>query len=155
MTTLHAVDEIWDIGFRAVSRSTKNLDDAGVVINSGSHGQVYGLAMHWEMLSMAQGGMSPYRILRTATVNGAKTLGLEDQIGSLEAGKLADIIVLDKNPLEDIGNTNTVRYTLINGRLYDSVSMNEIGNYDRPRTKFYWELPDYHGIDWNEAWSGQ
>lgn len=154
MTTLHAADEIWDIGFRAVSRATKKLDDAGVTINAGSHGQVYGLAMHWEMWSMAQGGMSNHRILRAATLNGAKTLGVEDQIGSLEVGKLADLVVLDKNPLEDIHHSNTVRYTMINGRLYDSLSMNEIGNYDRPRSRFYWELEDYHGIDWNEAWSG-
>ena len=61
--------------------------------------------------------------------------------------------MLDKNPLEDIHNTNSVRYTMVNGRLYDSLEMNEIGNYDRPRTRFYWELADYHGIDWNEAWS--
>jgi formylmethanofuran dehydrogenase subunit A len=155
MTTLHAVDEVWDIGFRSVARSIKNLDDAGVLINAGSHGQAYGLAMHWELISMAEGGMSNERILRAATVNGAKTLGLEDQIGSLEAGKLADVIVLDANPLEDITNTNTVRYTMINGRLYESLSMNEIGNYNRPRSKFYWELPNYHGIDWNEAWSGE
>ncbi|MBV1900169.1 MAG: amidohydrolase family protein, partial [Kordiimonadaceae bacterium] len=155
MATLHLADEMWDVGFRAVSRSTKKLDDAGVLVNSGSHGQVFGLALHWEMQSMAQGGMAPHRILRTATINGAKTLGVEDQTGSLKVGKLADIIVLDKNPLENISNSNSVRYTMINGRLYDSLSMNEIGNYDHPRTKFYWEQEDYNGIDWNEAWSDQ
>jgi hypothetical protein len=63
--------------------------------------------------------------------------------------------VLDKDPLKDIKNTNSVKYTMINGRLYDSSTMNEIGNYDRPRRKFYWELQDYHGIDWNESWSGK
>ena len=155
MATLHLADEMWDVGFRAVSRSTKKLDDAGVLVNSGSHGQVFGLALHWEMQSMAQGGMAPHRILRTATINGAKTLGVEDQTGSLKVGKLADIIVLDKNPLENISNSNSVRYTMINGRLYDSLSMNEVGNYDQPRTKFYWEQEDYNGIDWNEAWSDQ
>jgi hypothetical protein len=79
---------------------------------------------------------------------------VEHQIGSLEPGKLADLIVLDADPLADIGNTNSVRYTMVNGRLYDSATMNEIGNRERPRTKFFWELPDYHGIDWNEAWAG-
>src|SRR5204862_446128 len=80
-----------------------------------------------------QGGMSNMRILHAATVNTANTLGVERQIGSLEVGKLADLIVLDRNPLEDIHNTNSVRYTMVNGRLYDSLSMDEIGNYSRPR----------------------
>ncbi|MFC4314103.1 amidohydrolase family protein [Steroidobacter flavus] len=155
MTGVNVADELWDVGFRAVSRSVKKLDDAGVVINAGSHGQVPGLSLHWEMWLLAQGGMSNHRILRTATINGAKTLALEAQIGSLEPGKLADLIVLDANPLDDIHNTNTVRYTMLNGRLYDSLSMNEIGNYDRPRSRFYWEREDYHGIDWNESWSAQ
>jgi hypothetical protein len=155
MSTIHAADELYDIGFRAVARSTKKLDDAGATINVGSHGQIFGLAMHWEMWLMAQGGMSSHRILRAATINGAKTLALDAQIGSLEKGKLADLIVLDKDPLDDIKNTNTVRYTIVNGRLYDALSLNEIGNHDRPRTRFYWELPDYQGIDWNESWADQ
>jgi len=153
MTTIHAAEEIYDIGFRSVARSVKQLDEAGVLINAGSHGQVAGLAMHWEMWLLTQGGMSNHRVLRAATLNGAKMLALDKQIGSLEVGKLADLIVLDANPLEDIHNTNTVRYTMLNGRLYDSLSMNEIGNYNRPRSKFYWELDDYKGIDWNEAWA--
>ncbi len=153
MTTIHVADELWDIGFRAVSRSMKKLDDAGVLINAGSHGQTAGLALHWEMWLLAQGGMSNHRVLRAATLNGAMTIGLDKQIGSLEEGKLADLIVLDENPLEDIEHTNTVRYSMVNGRLYDSLSMNEIGNYDRPRSKFYWELEDDNGIDWNEAWA--
>jgi hypothetical protein len=155
MTTIQAADEIYEIGFRAVSRSTKKLDDAGVVINVGSHGEEPGLAMHWEMALFAQGGMSTMRILRAATLNSANTLGIDRQLGSLEVGKLADLIVLDKNPLEDIRNTSSVRYTMVNGRLYDSLTLNEIGNYNRPRTKFYWELQRTNGIDWNEAWGGR
>jgi hypothetical protein len=154
MTSIHAANEIYDIGFRSMSRSVKKLDDAGVIINAGSHGQVPGLAMHWEMALMAEGGMSNARVLRAGTLNGARTLALDRQLGSIEVGKLADLIVLDRNPLEDIHNTNSARYTMLNGRLYDSSTMNEIGNYNRPRSKFYWELNDYHGIDWNEAWSG-
>ena len=54
-----------------------------------------------------------------------------------------------------MANRNTGKiYFRINGRLYDAYSMDEVGNYDRPRTKFYWELPEYNGIDWNETWSG-
>jgi Tol biopolymer transport system component len=155
MTSIRLADELWDIGLRGVSRSVKRLDDAGVTINVGSHGNIAGLTLHWEMRLLAQGGMSNHRILRAATLNGARTLGLDRQIGSLEPGKLADVIVLGANPLEDIRNTNSVRYTMVNGRLYDSLSMDEIGNYDRPRGRFYWERDDYHGIDWNDAWSGQ
>ncbi len=151
MTTLHAADELWDIGFRAVARSTKKLDDAGVLVNVGSHGQVQGLAMHWEMELFAEGGMSNARVLRAATLNGAKTLALDKEIGSLEVGKLADLIVLAKNPLEDIQNTISVVQTMVGGRLYDSYSMNEIGNYDRPRTTFYWERGEDRGTGWNEA----
>ncbi len=154
MVTIHQADELWDIGFRSVARSLKKLDDAGGVVNTGGHGQLQGLDMHWEMWALAEGGMSNYRVLRAATLNGARTIGLDKQIGTLEAGKLADLIVLDGNPLESIRNTNTVRYTVVNGRMYDALTMNEIGNYDRPRGKFYWELQDYRGIDWNEAWGG-
>lgn len=151
MTTLHAQDELWDIGFRSVARSMKKLDDAGVLVNAGSHGQVQGLSMHWELELLAEGGMSNARVLNAATLNGAKTLALDHEIGSLEVGKLADLIVLDENPLENIHHTQSIVLTMVNGRLYDSHSMNEIGNYDRPRTRFYWEMEDDQGTGWNEA----
>jgi hypothetical protein len=153
MTTIHAADELWDIGFRSVSRSMKKLDDAGAIVTAGSHGQVAGLAMHWEMWLLAEGGMSNHRVLRAATLNGARTLGLDKQIGSIEPGKLADLVVLDRNPLEDIRNTNSGVYTMVNGRLYDALSMDEVGRRPRPRGKFYWEQQDYRGIPWNNSWA--
>jgi Tol biopolymer transport system component len=155
MSTINVADELWDIGFRSVSRSVKKLDDSGVIVNAGSHGHVIGLALHWEMWLLSQGGMSNMRVLRTGTLNGARTLGLDTQLGSLEVGKLADLIVLDRNPLEDIHNTNSVRYTMVNGRLYDSHTMNEIGNYDRPRGKFFWEAGRTRNIDWESSWANQ
>ena len=88
--------------------------------------------------------------LKAATINGAEYIGVGDEIGSLVAGKLADLIVLDKNPLEDIYNTNSVTHTMVNGRLYDISTMNEIGNYDKKRTKFYWESGKYNqGVPFN------
>jgi len=153
MTNIQAADEIWDLGFRAAARSMKALNDAGGRVNAGSHGQVYGLAMHWELQLLSEGGMSNLDVLKAATINGATTLGLEEQIGSIKAGKLADIIVLDENPLTDIRNTETVSRTMVNGRLYDSVTMNEIGNHDRPRRPFYWEVNDVpKHINWKPAW---
>jgi Tol biopolymer transport system component len=155
MSTINVADELWDVGFRSVARSVKKLDDSGAIVNSGSHGHVTGLAMHWEMWLLSQGGMSNMRVLRTGTLNGAITLGLDGQLGSLEAGKLADLIVLDRNPLEDIRNSNSVRYTMVNGRLYDSGTMNEVGNYDRPRGKFFWEAGRTQNIDWETSWANQ
>jgi len=90
--------------------------------------------------------------LRAATINGAQYIGMDDEIGTLEIGKLADIIVLDKNPLENIRNSESVKYTMVNGRLYDTETMNEIGNYDKVRSKFYWELYKYNrSFDWHET----
>ncbi len=82
--------------------------------------------------------------LQAITINGAQYLGMDKEIGSLEPGKLADLIVLDKNPLEDIHNSNTIIYTMVNGRLYDSDSMNEIGNHPKQRGEFYLENNKYN-----------
>jgi imidazolonepropionase-like amidohydrolase len=136
--TLIPEDE-YEAGFLEVSRSCKKLADAGVKINLGAHGQLQGLGAHWELWMLQMGGMSPMQALRCATMNGAEYLGMSKDIGSLEKGKLADLVILDKNPLENIRNSESVRYTMVNGRLFDTETMNEIGNYDRKRGKFYWE----------------
>ncbi len=122
-----------------VAKVAKKLSDLGVVVNAGGHGQREGLAMHWEIWMMAQGGMSPLEALRTATINPAKTLGLDHNIGSLKVGKLADIIVIDGDVTQNIRLSDKVIYTMVNGRLYDAETMNEIGNYDNKRNKFYFE----------------
>ncbi|HLG39308.1 MAG TPA: amidohydrolase family protein, partial [Chitinophagaceae bacterium] len=83
--------------------------------------------------------------------NAATSLGLDKWIGSLETGKLADLIIMDKNPLDNIRNTESIRYTMVNGRLYDAEQLNEIGNYNKPRTKFYWELNKNAGnFSWHD-----
>lgn len=140
----------YENGHILVSKSCKKLTDAGVKVNLGAHGQLQGLGVHWELWMLAQGGMTNMEALRAGTLNGANYLGMDDQLGSLEVGKLADLIVLDKNPLEDIQNSNSVIYTMLNGRLYDTETMNEIGNYNKPRTPFYWEMNEYaSGFDWH------
>lgn len=109
----------WDWHHPAVAAGAKKILDAGGHVQLGAHGQRQGLGAHWEMWAMAQGGMSPAQVLKCATWNGAWYLGLDRSLGSLEAGKLADFVVLDKNPLEDIHNTNTVRWTVKNGDIFD------------------------------------
>ena len=134
-----APEEEYENGHILVSKSLKKLSDAGVTINMGAHGQLQGLGAHWEIWMLAQGGMTPLEALRCATINSATSLGLDNWVGSLKPGKMADLLVMDKNPLDDIHNTESIHYTMVNGRLYDSETMNEVGNYDVKRGKFYWE----------------
>jgi imidazolonepropionase-like amidohydrolase len=134
-------DEEYENGHILTSKSLKKLTDEGVKINLGSHGQLQGLAAHWELWMFAQGGMTNLEALRCATINGAVYLGMDHQLGSIEVGKLADLIIIDGNPLENIQDTEHIEYTIINGRVYDAETMNEIGNYDRKRTSFYFERP--------------
>jgi imidazolonepropionase-like amidohydrolase/Tol biopolymer transport system component len=118
-----------------IARGVKALDDVGVGVHLGAHGQREGLGAHWEMWMMAQGGMTPMRVLNAATLSGAKYLGLDKDLGSLEPGKLADLLVLDANPLENIRNTTAIKYTVANGRVFDALSMTELGG---PARKPFW-----------------
>jgi imidazolonepropionase-like amidohydrolase len=122
-----------------IARGAKQLVDAGGHALLGAHGQLQGLGPHWELWMLVQGGMTPLQALRAATLDGARYLGLDGDLGSLGTGKLADLIVIEGNPLQDIHATQNVRYTMINGRLFDSRTMNEVGNHPRHRGKFYWE----------------
>ena len=122
-----------------VARHAKQLRDLGVSVHIGAHGQREGLGAHWEMWMMQQGGFTPWEALRAGTIDGARYLGMDASIGSIEKGKLADLIVLDRNPLENIRNTESIRMVMLNGRLYDATTLNEIGNHPRERMKLYWE----------------
>jgi imidazolonepropionase-like amidohydrolase/Tol biopolymer transport system component len=123
----------------AIAKIAANLDSEGVLVNTGAHGQREGLGLHWEIWMMAQGGLSPHEALRCATANGAKTLGMDASIGTLEPGKLADIIVIDGNPLQDIRQSEKVLWTMLNGRLYDANTLNETYPREKKRAKYWWE----------------
>ena len=135
-----STSEYGDYGHIEVSRYVKQIADGGTKVNLGSHGQLQGLGAHWELWTLAQGGMSPLQAIRCATINGASYLGMDKEIGSLETNKLADMIVLNDNPLTDIRNSQKIKYVMVNGRLYDADSMNEIGNREKPRLRFWWQM---------------
>jgi imidazolonepropionase-like amidohydrolase len=109
----------------------------------GSHGEFNGIGYHWEMWAMGSGGMKPMDVLRTATILGPTGLGLDQDLGSLKVGKLADLVILDKNPLENIRNTNSVSYVMKNGRLYEGNTCNEVypGKRALDRSEWNFEKP--------------
>jgi len=124
--------------FPRIAASANSILKAGGHIGLGGHGQMDGLGDHWELWAMAAGGMANHDVLRVATIHGANAIGMEQDLGSLEPGKLADLIVLDANPLEDIHNTNTVRYVMKNGRLYEGETLNEVWPRQRQLPRMWW-----------------
>lgn len=132
--------EFADYGHIKVARAAKELSDGGTKINLGAHGQLQGLGAHWELWMFAQGGMSSLQAIRSATLNGAEHLGMAKEIGSLETGKLADMLILDANPLDDIRNTEKIKFVIINGRIYDTETMNETISREKARNLFWWQM---------------
>jgi imidazolonepropionase-like amidohydrolase len=122
----------------SVSALAKRIGDLGIPVNIGAHGQREGLGAHWDMWSFALGGMSPHQALATGTINPARSLGLDRDLGSIEPGKLADLVVLDANPLENIRNSASVRYTVANGVVYDS-NLDQVAGGNRRRQPFWFE----------------
>lgn len=121
-----------------IAAQANKLIQAGGRVGIGSHGQLQGLGYHWEMWNLASGGTKPMDVLRAATIHGAHAIGHARSVGSIESGKLADLVVLDANPLENIFNTNTVRYVMKNGRLYDGNSLDEVYPRKRPLARGWW-----------------
>ena len=128
-----------DFNHVLIARGAKQVADAGGSVQLGAHGQLQGLGAHWELWMLQQGGMTPMESLRAATIAGARYLGLDRDIGSLEKDKLADLIVLDRNPLENIRHSESISMVMMNGRLYDGKTLAEVAATKRPAPRFWWE----------------
>lgn len=127
--------------FPGLAADAARIAAAGGLVAMGAHGNVPGLGPHWEMRTLAQGGMPPEAVLRTATLHAARAIGREHAIGSLEPGKLADLVILDRNPLEDIRHTETIHAVMKNGRLYDASTLDETWPRERAFPKPWFQEP--------------
>jgi imidazolonepropionase-like amidohydrolase len=121
------------------AREAHKLAKRGVLVSIGAHGQQAGIGAHWELWSFVRGGMTPLEALRAGTIVPAQSLGMARDIGSLEPGKLADLVVLDQDPTIDIRNSDKVSRVMLGGRLYDAATLDEVGTGNAKRGAYWWE----------------
>lgn len=132
--------------FERHARFVRELVEAGGRVGVGSHGQLQGLGYHWELWAIASAGMDEHDALRVATILGAEALGLDGDVGSIEPGKLADLVVLTENPLEDLRHTNSIERVMINGRLYDGDTLDEVYPDERSIEPLWWWNDEPEGV---------
>ena len=124
--------------FTKLATEAAKIVRAGGRVGIGGHGQLQGLQVHWEMWALQSGGLTPMETLRAATLHGAQAIGYAQDLGSIEAGKLADLVILDKNPIENIRHTSSVRYVMKNGELFDGETLDKLAPEKTPRQKQWW-----------------
>jgi len=115
-----------EYNFPRLAKVVADIVNAGGKVGVGSHGQLQGLGYHWELWAIQSGGLTEHQALRVATLFGAEAIGVQNDLGSIEPGKLADLVIFEQNPLDDLRNTNTIQMVMKNGRLYDGNTLDEI-----------------------------
>jgi Tol biopolymer transport system component len=131
--------------FSKVATEAGKILRAGGLVGVGSHGQLQGLGFHWELWSLASGDLTEHEALRAATLVGAEVIGFADDLGSIEPGKMADMVILDGNPLEDIRNTNTVHWVMKNGEIFEGESLDQVWPVKRELEPLWWWDEDPEG----------
>lgn len=115
-----------DAMFPAYGAGAASVIRAGGLVGMGSHGEIPGLGFHWEMEAHVMGGMTPMEALRAGTIGSARAIGRSADLGSIEAGKIADILVLDRDPRADIRNSLSLSHVMLSGRLYNADTLDEL-----------------------------
>jgi dipeptidyl aminopeptidase/acylaminoacyl peptidase len=136
-----------DYRFSAVAPGVQRLADAGGLVGMGAHGEVPGIGFHWEMQAHVMGGARPMTVLHAATAGSAETIGRLDDLGTIEPGKLADLVILNRDPLADIRNTQAIHAVMRGGRLYDGETLDELWPTARTLPKSSFER-----LDQSAAW---
>jgi Tol biopolymer transport system component/imidazolonepropionase-like amidohydrolase len=124
--------------FPKTAASAGKILRAGGHVGIGSHGEMQGVGYHWEMWALSSGGLTPMEVLRAATVHGAEAIGYAQDLGSLEPGKLADLVVLSKDPRADIKNTAAIRYVMKNGELFEGDTLDKVWPERKPLPPLWW-----------------
>jgi imidazolonepropionase-like amidohydrolase len=132
--------------YPAIARGASEVVRRGGNVALGSHGEQQGIGAHWELWMLASGGMTPWQALHCATMLGAESIGLEKEVGSIEPGKLADLIVLNSNPLQNIHNSRDLRYVIKNGVVYDADTLDELWPAEKKFPPFFWRA-------WDAEWT--
>ena len=124
--------------FPQTAAQAAKIQRAGGLVGIGAHGQLQGLGYHWEMWALASGGLTPIEVLQAATIDGAEIIGLRQDLGSIEPGKMADLVILDRNPLDDIRNTNSVRFVMKNGELFEGKTLKQVWPVEKDVEPLWW-----------------
>ncbi|MBI1402524.1 MAG: amidohydrolase family protein [Porphyrobacter sp.] len=133
------------------AREANKLAERGVKVSIGAHGQQAGIGAHWELWSFVRGGMTPVEALKAGTIVPAQSLGMAKDVGSLEVGKLADLVILSDDPSTDIRKSDHIEKVMLGGRLYDSRTMNEVGTGSAQRRPYWWEAGEGGAAAGSEA----
>ena len=124
--------------FSRVAAQAAKIIRAGGRVGVGSHGQLQGLAYHWELWALASGGLTPAEALRAATRHGAEMIGVSQDIGTVTPGKLADLVILRKDPLADIRHSDDIAYVVKNGEVFEGDTLDKVWPEREPLPEQWW-----------------
>ena len=122
-----------------IADGARQIVEAGGQVGLGAHGQLQGLGYHWELWAMASGGWAPMDVLRSATLMGAQMLGVDQDLGSIEVGKLGDLVVLEHNPLEDLSHTTSLKYVVKGGDVFEAQTLRQVWPQERELPQPWWQ----------------